>query len=135
MGIHKELDITYQDAVNATAKKMLAGENWYGAESVIWNEIGQYDHDLADQLTDEYKYEAALVIIEQGHIPHENEDWQRLVVRLAYNAITSTEEFEYCIAHSRFSTEEVQQMLDLACGAVLQNPNFRLTGFQQLSPQ
>lgn len=134
MGMYKELDITYQDAVNLAAEQMIAGQNWYGAEKTIWDEIGKYDHDLADQLTDEYKYEAALVCIEQGNIPHDNPDWQQLVVRLAYNAITDTEEFETCIAHSRFTVEQVQSMIDLAAGAVLQHRNFRLTGFRQIAP-
>ena len=135
MGVYKELDITYQEIVDREADAMISGKPFSDAEKQIWDSIGTFDHNLADELTDEYPYETALVCIERGQIPVDNEAWQKLVVRLAYNAITDTEEFQACIAHSRFTVQDVQHMLDLAIGAVLQHPNFRITGFQQLPPK
>lgn len=61
--------------------------------------------------------------------------WQRLVVSLAYNAITDSSFFEELATYSNRPLKDIQKMLDIAAGAVLQHPNFRLTGFQQLSPQ
>jgi hypothetical protein len=104
-------------------------------EDEIWSAIGHLDYDLADQLTDVFYYEAALVCIERGDLPLDNPAWQALVVRLAYNAITDADNFAYIIEHSRFSVSDVQRMLDLAAGAVLQHPNFQLTGFQHISPK
>jgi hypothetical protein len=135
MGVYKELDITYQEIVEKAADQLSNGQRIDGAESRIWKEIGKYDFNLADELVDEYPYEAALVCIERGEIPHDNPEWQRLVVRLAYNAITRHEDFLTSLSHSRFSIQEVQSMIDLAAGAVLQHPNFRLTGFKQLAPK
>lgn len=145
MGIYKELDIDYRDIIDAEADRLIAGQQTTppgmayhlsdNAEKQIWRKIGSVDYALADQLTNEYPFEAALVCIERGQIPADNPEWQRLVVSLAYNAITNTEEFESCIEHSRFSVADVQRMLDLAAGAVTQHPNFRLTGFQQISPK
>jgi hypothetical protein len=145
MGIYKELDITYQQIVDREADRLIAGikeqplftpiNERVGAEPEIWREIGSVDYNLADELVSEYPYEAALVCIERGQIPADNPEWQRLVVSLAYNALTDFEEFESLIEHSRFSVSDVQAMLDLAAGAVLQHPNFQLTGFQHISPK
>jgi len=150
MGIYKELDITYQQIVDREAERLIAGEPYSphsipgmptplhlrdGAEEHIWREIGSVDYNLADELVSEYPYEAALVCIDRGEIPADNPEWQRLVVSLAYNALTDFEEFQSLIEHSRFSVSDVQRMLDLAAGAVLQHPNFQLTGFQHISPK
>lgn len=144
MGIYKELDITYQQIVDREADRLIAGiqEPLFtprhlrnGAEEEIWRDIAPIDYNLADALVSELPFEAALVCIERGEIPADNPEWQRLVVSLAYNAISDTENFEALIEHSRFSVADVQKMLDLAAGAVLQHPNFRLTGFQQISPK
>lgn len=145
MGVYKELDITYQEIVDREAERLIKGisdnpnnlpySQTDNAEKQIWRTIGAVDYELADELTNEYPFEAALVCIERGQIPADNPEWQRLVVALAYNAVTDFEEFEACIAHSRFSIQDVQRMLDLAAGAVLQHPNFRLTGFREIAPQ
>lgn len=144
MGIYKELDITYQQIVDREADRLIAGiqetpftpaHQRNGAEEEIWRNIAPIDYDLADSLVSELPFEAALVCIERGEIPADNPEWQRLVVSLAYNAISDTENFEALIEHSRFSVADVQRMLDLAAGAVLQNPNFKLTGFQHISPK
>lgn len=145
MGIYKELDIDYKQIVDQEADRLIAGSPITppgvpyhlsdNAEKQIWRKIGSVDYNLADELTNEYPYEAALVCIERGQIPADNPEWQRLVVSLAYNALTNTEDFETCIAHSRFSVADIQRMLDLAAGAVLQHPNFKLTGFQHISPK
>lgn len=138
MGIYKELDIDYQQIVDQEADRLIAGVKTpreQSGETKIWQTIAPIDYDLADSLVSQYPYEAALVCIERGEIPTDNPEWQRLVVSLAYNAITNTEQFESLTAHSRFSVADIQRMLDLAAGAVLQHPNFRLTGFQQISPK
>lgn len=126
MGFYSELNITYQEIVNeAVAKADIAG-----AEERIWAEIGIYDHDLADALTDCVGYEWALVQIAEDKIPHNNFYWQSLVVRTAYNMITNIEEFAYICEYSRFSQEEVQRMIDLAVGAVLSNPKYCIEAFK-----
>lgn len=136
MGIYKEAHTAYQDVVERTADIMQAGSKFNPTgEDQIWSAIGHLDYDLADQLTDVFYYEAALVCIERGNLPLDNPAWQALVVRLAYNAITDADNFAYIIEHSRFSVSDIQRMLDLAAGAVLQHPNFRLTGFQHISPK
>jgi hypothetical protein len=136
MGIFKDAHIAYQDVVDRTADIMQAGSKFNPTgEDQIWSAIGHLDYDLADQLTDVFYYEAALVCIERGNLPLDNPAWQALVVRLAYNAITDADNFAYIIEHSRFSVSDIQRMLDLAAGAVLQHPNFQLTGFQHISPK
>lgn len=129
MGIYKELDIVFQDIVHELA------ETWdYGkAETQIWSEIGSVNRDLADQLVDTVGYEAVLVSIEQGKIPHNNLYWQMLVIRTAYNMIADIDEFVYICEHSRFSQEQVQQMIDYAVGAVLSNPKFNIEAFSTRS--
>lgn len=144
MGAYKELDIDYQQIVDNEADRLIAGQPSRipgvpnqlqdNAEKQIWRTIGPVDYDLADELTNEYPYEAALVCIERGEMPLDNYEWQQLVVRLAYNAISDIEQFQSLIAHSRFSVEDVQQMLDLAAATVLKHPNFSITGFEQLTP-
>ncbi len=143
MGVYKELDITYQQIVDAEADRLIAGiqEKPFtpahlrdGAEEKIWREIAPIDYNLADELVSELPYEAALVCIQRGELPVDNHEWQRLVVSLAYNAISNYENFVDLIAHSRFSVEDVQEMLDLAAAQVLKHPNFNLAGFEQLTP-
>lgn len=129
MGFYSELDITFQEIVN----ELTATNDYAKAEKRIWDEIGIYDHDLADKLTDTVGYEAALVQISEDRIPHDNLYWQTLVIRTAYNMITDIEEFVYICEHSRFSQEEVQKMIDLAVGAVLSNPKFCIENFNTYS--
>lgn len=129
MGFYSELDITFQEIVN----ELTTTNDYSKAEKRIWDEIGIYDHDLADKLTDTVGYEAALVQISEDKIPHDNLYWQTLVIRTAYNMITNIEEFIYICEHSRFSQEEVQQMIDLAVGAVLSNPKFCIENFNTYS--
>lgn len=129
MGFYSELDITFQEIVN----ELTITDDYAKAEKRIWDEIGIYDHDLADQLTDTVGYEAALVQIAEDRIPHNNLYWQTLVIRTAYNMITDIEQFVYICEHSRFTQEEVQRMIDLAVGAVLSNPKFCIENFNTYS--
>jgi hypothetical protein len=126
MGFYKELDITYQEIVD----EYVSTGDGAKAEKRIWDEIGIYDWDLADKLTDSVGYEWALVQLSQDKIPHDNLYWQTLVIRTAYNLITDIEQFIYICEHSRFTQEEVQRMIDLAVGAVLSNPRFCIENFQ-----
>jgi hypothetical protein len=75
----------------------------------------------------------ALEVIKGDAIPHSNPYWQALVVRLAYNAITSADEFADMVRSGKFTAEEVQRMLDLAAGAVLNGNQFRLQGLQTIA--
>jgi hypothetical protein len=75
----------------------------------------------------------ALEVIKGDAIPHSNEYWQALVVRLAYNAITSADEFADMVRSGKFTAEQVQQMLDLAAGAVLNGSQFRLQGLETIA--
>lgn len=125
MGVYKELDIAYQEIVD----ELIKTNDFNNAENRIWQEIGEYDIDLADQLTDTIGYEAALVQIANNTIPYNNFYWQQLVVRTAYNMIADIDEFVYICEHSRFTQQEVQKMIDLAVGAVLSNPKFCIENF------
>lgn len=75
----------------------------------------------------------ALTTIQRDEIPHTNPYWQGLVVRLAYNAITSADEFADMVRSGKFTAEEVQRMLDLAAGAVLNGNQFRLQGLDTIA--
>lgn len=65
-------------------------------------------------------------------IPHSNPYWQILVLRLAYGQITNGKEFNDILANSSHTPEQIQQMLDLAAGAILQFSDFRLTGLKTI---
>lgn len=125
---------TYQDIVaEAAADLLLEGNiNHHLTERRIWREIGTTDHNLADALTDCYQYEAALLLINAQTIPHTNKYFQEIVVRLAYNALTNADEFAYIVEHSKFTIKEVQRMVDLAAGAVLQHPHFKTVAFDRI---
>jgi hypothetical protein len=75
----------------------------------------------------------ALQTLRLDKIPHGNAYWQGLVVRLAYNAITNADEFANMVRSGKFTTEEVQRMLDLAAGAVLSGNQFRLQGLETIA--
>lgn len=75
----------------------------------------------------------ALTTLQRDEIPHTNPYWQGLVVRLAYNAITSADEFADMVRSGKFTAEEVQRMLDLAAGAVLNGNQFRLQGLDTIA--
>lgn len=125
--------------------------NFYSRAWCYWNFIDSTSFDLkeADELmtleaqmmpegmidgtiTDA---ERVLVWLDHGLIPTESQFWQRLVVSLAYNAITNADFFEGLAENTWYSKESIQKMLDLAAGAVLQNPNFHLAGFREIAPQ
>lgn len=125
MSFFSELDATYQDII----AEYVASDYTSAAERRIWDEIGIYDEDLADGLVSAYKYEAALYAVERKQIPHNNAAWQQIVIRLAYNALTDVEEFEYFLNHSTRSVEEVQRLIDLAMFVILGNRNFKLEKF------
>ena len=65
-------------------------------------------------------------------IPHSNPYWQMLVLRLAYGQITNGKEFNDILANSNHTPEQIQRMLDLAAGAILQGSDFRLTGLKTI---
>lgn len=125
MSFFSEIDATYQDII----AEYVASDYTSNAERRIWDEIGCYDHDLADVLTDLYPIEAALYAIEHKQIPHNNAAWQQIVIRLAYNALTDTEAFQYFLDRSNRSQEEVQRLIDLAMFVILGNRNFKLEKF------
>ena len=128
MGAIKELDITYQQIVEA----YVLSDYTINAERRIWDEIGTVHPYLADGLTDVYQYEAALWAIENNMIPHNNAAWQQIVIRLAYNALTDLEEFKYFLQYSNRTVEEVQRLIDTAMFVILGNRNFKLDTFQKL---
>jgi hypothetical protein len=65
-------------------------------------------------------------------IPHTNPYWQMLVLRLAYGQITNGKEFNDILANSSHTPEQIQRMLDIAAGAILQGTDFRLTGLKTI---
>lgn len=123
--------------------------NYYSRAWCYWNfadhsrdeELAIIDNYLVEQIMNGTDVDMTidahrvLVGLDHGLIPDENPFWQQLVVSLAYNAITDTSFFEDLAEYTWFSAQKVQSMLDLAAGAVLQNPNFRLTGFRELNPK
>ena len=110
MGAIKDLNITYLEII----EEYVQSNYTINAERRIWNEIGTIHPDYADGLTDVYQYEAALYAIENKLIPHNNPTWQQIVIRLAYNALTNVEEFEYFMEYTNRSIEEVQNLIDNA---------------------
>ena len=102
-----------------------------GDDFALANQAMALEGDYIDQ-TINFSSEA-LETIKQDAIPHSNEYWQALVVRLAYNAITSADEFADMVRSGKFTAEEVQRMLDLAAGAVLNGNQFRLQGLSTIA--
>lgn len=129
MGYMKDLDITYQEII----EEYVLSDYTSNAERRIWDEIGTHFPDLADGLTDVYQYEAALWAIDNNMIPHNNAEWQRIVIRLAYNALTDLEEFKYFMNHSNRSLQEIQRLIDTAMFVILGNRNFKLDTFQTVA--
>lgn len=74
----------------------------------------------------------AVAQISADTIPHSNPYWQMLVLRLAYGQISDGLEFNQILQHSSHTPEQIQRMLDLAAGAILQGTNFRLTGLETI---
>jgi len=70
--------------------------------------------------------------IASNTIPHSNPYWQMLVLRLAYGQITNGKEFNDILANSSHTPEQIQRMLDIAAGAILQGTDFRLTGLETI---
>lgn len=119
---------------------------YYSRGWAYWNYLDVFTDDftIADQaLHDEAAANAgeidftiglqtdAVATIHQGAIPHSNPYWQELVVRTAYNAITNADEFANICRNSNFTQEQVQKMIDVAVGAVLQSPLYEVTGFRK----
>ena len=102
-----------------------------GDDFTLANEAMALEGDYIDQ-TINFSSEA-LETIKQDSIPHSNQYWQALVVRLAYNAITSADEFADMVRSGKFTADEVQRMLDLAAGAVLNGNQFRLQGLDTIA--
>jgi len=102
-----------------------------GDDFALANEAMALEGDLLDH-TINFSSEA-LETIKRDEIPHSNQYWQALVVRLAYNAITSADEFADMVRSGNFTAEEVQRMLDLAAGAVLNGNQFRLQDLQTIA--
>jgi hypothetical protein len=74
----------------------------------------------------------AVAQIASDTIPHSNPYWQMLVLRLAYGQITNGKEFNDILANSSHTPEQIQRMLDLAAGAILQGTELRLTGLKTI---
>ncbi len=113
----------YKALVAGIAENLVKGEQAI-YEKALW-EL-PLDIDLIDHLGEIPEYEAALVLIEQKIIPTNNFYFQSLVVRLAFNAIEDDIEFAWICENSRFTPEQVQELIDVACNTVLWNTNFAL---------
>lgn len=115
----------YQQVIDRHAHNLVTGQRTT-IESDLWQLATDSDtYNSIDYVTDGvYEYEAALVEIAKGNIPKDNIYFQALVVRLAYNAITNIEEFEWIVANSRFTEKDIQQMIDLAASQVVWHKNF-----------
>jgi hypothetical protein len=105
---------------------------WWGSDYIKDLVHGERSVLAADDLKMASK---TLDEIDKNNISEIDAFWQRLVVSLAYNAITNSDFFEQLAVYSKRKLSDIQRMLDLAAGAVLQHPNFQLTGFQHISPK
>lgn len=110
----------------------LSEATWWGSEYIKDLVHGERSVLAADDLQMASK---TLDELDKNNISNIDPFWQRLVVSLAYNAITDANFFDQLAVYSKRKLSDIQKMLDLAAGAVLQHPNFRLTGFQQISPK
>ena len=110
----------------------LSEATWWGSEYIKDLVHGEKSVLMADDLQMASK---TLDELDNNNVSTIDPFWQRLVVSLAYNAITNASFFEQLATYSKRPLTDIQKMLDLAAGAVLQHPNFKLTGFQQLTPQ
>lgn len=127
---NEEVQTAYKAIVDDVAESILTGNKSTRFDDRIW-QIKGINLDTADHIDgDIYAWEAALVLISKGIIPKNNYYFQRLVVRLAYNAIENATEFAWICQNSRFTETEVQQMIDLAASQILLNDNFELNGFE-----
>jgi hypothetical protein len=117
----------YWNFIDSTHFELKEADELVALEAQMMPE-GMIDGTISDA-------ERVLLWLDHGYIPTESEFWQRLVVSLAYNAITDTNFFEDLADYTWHSAASIQKMLDLAAGAVLQHPNFQLTGFQHISPK
>lgn len=99
--------------------------------SVLSNSLWEthLDRDTVDHLDGiDFAWEAALVSISRGELPADNPYFQRLVVSLAYNAITNSNDFAWLVDNSRYTQQQIQEMIDLAANVVTTHPNFELNG-------
>lgn len=125
-----DVQTAYKAIIDDVAESIIAGNEITRFDDRIW-QIKGINLDTADHIDgNTYTYEAALVLISKGIIPKDNYYFQRLVVRMAYNAIENATEFAWICENSRFTQTEVQQMIDLAASQILVNDNFELNGFE-----
>lgn len=110
----------------------LSQATWWGSEYIKDLVHGERSVLAASDLK---MAAATLDELDRNNISGMDAFWQRLVVSLAYNAITDANFFEQLAIYSKRQLADIQKMLDLAAGAVLQHPNFRLTGFSTISPK
>lgn len=124
-----DVQTAYKAIVDDVAESIITGNKTTRFDDRIW-QIKGINLDTADHIDgDIYAWEAALVLISKGIIPKDNYYFQRLVVRMAYNAIIKATEFAWICENSRFTQTEVQQMIDLAAEQILINDNWELEGF------
>lgn len=70
--------------------------------------------------------------IQNQNIPTQNEYWQQMVVRLAYNAITENDALITAAKQAGLTPFDVQKIIDHALFTILGNQNFKLDTFQQI---
>jgi hypothetical protein len=120
--------------------------SYYSRGWAYWNflDIEGDNFDIANEAMDSERYlfgdidmtisfaSEAVEQITTQTIPHSNPYWQMLVLRLAYGQITNGKEFNDILANSSHTPEQIQRMLDLAAGAILQGADFRLIGLKTI---
>lgn len=120
--------------------------SYYSRGWAYWNflDIEGDNFEIANEAMDSERYlfgdidmtisfaSEAVEQITAQTIPHSNPYWQMLVLRLAYGQISNSKEFNDILANSSHTPEQIQRMLDLAAGAILQGTDFRLTGLKTI---
>jgi len=86
-------------------------------ESYLLNHRGEPDTRIISE---------TLEAVKHNTLPHRNEYWQQLVVRLAYNAITEDDALIQAAKNAGLKPFDVQKIIDRAMIAILGNQNFRL---------
>lgn len=106
-------------ADHSSAKHFELADEAIAFESYLFHDRGDVDRTIQF-------VQGAIDVIKHGEIPDSNPEFQRLVVSMAYNAITEDSEFIRIVKDAGLKPFDVQLMIDRAMIRILGNRNFRL---------
>lgn len=128
-------------------------ETWkfYSRGWGFWNFADHADETLFEKASKAMEYESylfydrddldttikfvneAIEDIKHGNTPDNNTEFQRLVVSMAYNAITEDSRFIQIVKEAGIETADIQLMIDRAMFRILGNSNFKLDTFETVN--